>query len=140
MNAILTKDASVLILMSGETRFYLDGYVNIQNGRYWASENPHQLHQKPIHSSKVTVWYGVSKIQIVGPYLFEEGEPQLPTSRTKRFTQRHSEDRIKRESRGKIERKYREKSKKKGEKHLIYWHTQVKTWHGTRRAQMLEQS
>jgi hypothetical protein len=50
---ILDEDA--MIMMSDEARFLLDGTVNKQNYRYWEQENPQQLHQKPLHSSKVTV-------------------------------------------------------------------------------------
>lgn len=62
----------VVLIMSDEAHFHLDGYVNKQNCRYWAAENPRQLHQKPLHSTKVTVWCGISKLGIVGPYFFEE--------------------------------------------------------------------
>jgi hypothetical protein len=51
--------------------------VNKQNYRYWVQENPQQLHQKPLHSSKVTVWYGIAKFGIVGPYFFEEDNTSL---------------------------------------------------------------
>jgi hypothetical protein len=50
---ILEEDA--VIMMSNEAHFLLDGTVNKQNYRYWVQENPQQLHQKPLHSSKVTV-------------------------------------------------------------------------------------
>lgn len=73
MNAILTENADVTIFMSDEAHFHLDGYVNVQNCRYWALENPHELHQQPLHSLKVTVWCGIGNIGIVGPYFFEEG-------------------------------------------------------------------
>jgi hypothetical protein len=60
------------VIMSDEAHFQLDGTVNKQNCRYWAPENSQQLHQRPLHSSKVTVWCGVAKFAIVGPYFFEE--------------------------------------------------------------------
>jgi hypothetical protein len=65
---ILDEDA--VIIMSDEAHFLLDGTVNKQNYTYWAQENPQQLHQKPLHSSKVTVWCGIAKFGIVGPYFF----------------------------------------------------------------------
>jgi hypothetical protein len=64
-------------MMSDEAHFHLDGSVNKQNCRYWAAENPRQLHQRPLHSPKVTVWCGVTKFGIVGPYFFEEDKTSL---------------------------------------------------------------
>ena len=64
-------------MMSDEAHFHLDGFVNKQNYRYWATTNPRQLHQRPLHSLKVTVWCAVFPEGIVDPfvdpYFFEEG-------------------------------------------------------------------
>jgi hypothetical protein len=35
----------VIILMTDEAHFHLSGCVNEQNFRYWAEENPQELHQ-----------------------------------------------------------------------------------------------
>ena len=43
------------LIMSDEVHFHLNGTVNKQNFRYWASENPGELHQRPLRSPKVTV-------------------------------------------------------------------------------------
>jgi hypothetical protein len=43
------------VLMADEAYFYLSGYVNKQNYRYWASANLHELHQRPLHSERLTV-------------------------------------------------------------------------------------
>jgi len=74
MLTILTEDANAVVMMSDEAHFHLNGFLNKQNCRFWVAENPQELHQKPLHSSKVTVWCDVSKVGIVGPYFFEEGE------------------------------------------------------------------
>lgn len=68
-------DLSVIdnLYMSDEAHFHLSGYVNKQNCRFWAEDNPRQLHETPLHSQKVTVWCAISAQQIVGPYFFEEG-------------------------------------------------------------------
>lgn len=58
------------LIMSDEAHFELSGCVNKQNFRYWSSENPRQLHQRPLHSRKVTVWCGVARFGIIGPYFF----------------------------------------------------------------------
>jgi hypothetical protein len=47
--------------------------VNKQNFRYWAAENPRELHARPLQSPKVTVWCTLSSIGVIGPYFFEEG-------------------------------------------------------------------
>ena len=41
-----------MVLMSDEAHFHLNGAVNKQNCRYWAAENPREIHQKPLHSPK----------------------------------------------------------------------------------------
>ena len=53
--------------------FHLSGCVNKQNFRYWAPENPRQLHERPLHSPFVTVWCAVGSFGVWGPYFFEEG-------------------------------------------------------------------
>lgn len=59
---------SDLLIMSDEAHFYLSGHVNKHNMRYWSAVNPKELHQKPLHSPKVTVWCAVSTERIFGPY------------------------------------------------------------------------
>ena len=62
------------LLMSDEAHCHVSGYVNKQNCRYWATNNPHELHQRPLHSVKVTVWNAVSSHGIIGPNFFENEE------------------------------------------------------------------
>jgi hypothetical protein len=47
------------LLMSDEAKFFLSGFVNKQNFRYWSQENPGILHEKPQKDQKVVVWCGV---------------------------------------------------------------------------------
>ena len=49
------ENEDLTLIMSDEAHFHLNGTVNKQNSRYWASENPRELHQRPLHSPKVTV-------------------------------------------------------------------------------------
>jgi hypothetical protein len=65
------------VIMSDKAHFKLDGTVNKQNSRYWATENPQQLQQRPLHSSEVTVWCGVAKFVMVGPYFFGEDNSSI---------------------------------------------------------------
>jgi len=60
--------------MSDEAHFHLTGYVNKQNYRYWADSNPKEIHERPLHSSKVTAWCAVSSHGVIGPYVFENEE------------------------------------------------------------------
>jgi hypothetical protein len=39
-----------------EAWFHLSGYVNSQNCRFWSTENPHIIHELPLHSAKLGVW------------------------------------------------------------------------------------
>ena len=66
----LPQDA--LVFFSDEAHFHISGYVNKQNMRYWSPNNPHELHQRPLHCERVTVWCAFSRVGIIGPYFFEE--------------------------------------------------------------------
>jgi hypothetical protein len=70
------------LIMSDEAHFYLNRNVNKENFRYWATENPHMLHQKPPHSEKVKVWCSVSAFGVLGPYFFENATGQSVTVRS----------------------------------------------------------
>jgi hypothetical protein len=63
---------AAVVLFSDEAHFHLCGSVNKQNFRYWAENNPRQIHERPLHSPKVTVWCTISDLGIWGPYFFEE--------------------------------------------------------------------
>jgi hypothetical protein len=60
------------LFMTDEAHFHLSGFVNKQNFHDWSNVNPQQLHQKPLHSTRVTVWYGILSFGITGPYFFED--------------------------------------------------------------------
>ncbi|CAI6353807.1 unnamed protein product [Macrosiphum euphorbiae] len=72
MLSLFEVNDDILLFMSDEAHFHLDGFVNKQNCRYYAAENPQSLHERPLHSPKVTVWCALSKKLIIGPYFFEE--------------------------------------------------------------------
>jgi hypothetical protein len=52
--------------MSDEAWFQLSGFVNVQNTRYWVTENRHTIHKSPTSWSKVGVWYADSVRRIIG--------------------------------------------------------------------------
>ncbi|XP_039280784.1 uncharacterized protein LOC120350607 [Nilaparvata lugens] len=64
--------AMATLFCSDEAHFHLCGAVNKQNFRYWAANNPRQLHERPLNSPKVTVWCAVSQFGVIGPYFFED--------------------------------------------------------------------
>lgn len=70
MQVLFTDNPDVMMLMSDEAHFHLNGSVNKQNLRYWAPENPCNFHEKPLHSPKVTVWCAVGHLGIIRPYFF----------------------------------------------------------------------
>ena len=53
------------VLMTDEAHFHLSGYVNKQNYHYWAPENPQELHQRPLHSERLTVWCGIYLLEFL---------------------------------------------------------------------------
>ena len=59
------------IIFSDGAHFDLGGYVNKQNCRIWATENPHAYIEKPTHPKRVTVWCRFWSRGIIGPFLFE---------------------------------------------------------------------
>ena len=59
------------VIYSDEAWVHLDGYVNAQNYRMWASENPHEFRTTGLHPQKLGVWCGISRRRIIGPLFFE---------------------------------------------------------------------
>ena len=54
-----------------EAWFHLSGYTNTQNSRTWATENPHETFEKPLHDQKIGVLCAVSTSCIIGPIFFD---------------------------------------------------------------------
>jgi hypothetical protein len=68
------------VLSSDEAYFHLSGCINKQNFRYWAADNPRQLHERPLHSERVTVWCGIMEFGMIWPYFFEKERTVTVTS------------------------------------------------------------
>jgi hypothetical protein len=51
---------------------HLSGYIASQNSITCSAENPHALHEDRLHSSKIGVWFVVSRKQLAGSSIFEE--------------------------------------------------------------------
>ena len=73
--------------MSNEAHFHLTGYVNKQNFRYWAGENPRLLHESPLHAYKVTVWCEISASGIIGPFFFEDEAGNMLTVNSQHYVE-----------------------------------------------------
>jgi hypothetical protein len=56
--------------VSDEAWFHVSGNVNAQNSCIWDTENPHVLHQRPLHEMKVGVWCAVSARRVINPIFF----------------------------------------------------------------------
>ncbi len=64
-SAIEAKDLNVdKICFSDEAHFWLNGYVNKQNYRFWEMEQPFITQSKPLHPQSLTVWAAMSKHDI----------------------------------------------------------------------------
>jgi hypothetical protein len=74
---ILSDD--VITLMTDEAHVHLSVCVNKQNFRYWAEENPQQLHQQPLHSARVTIWCEVTNFGVISLYFFEDEDGHAVT-------------------------------------------------------------
>jgi hypothetical protein len=59
-------------MFSDEATFHTCGKVNRHNIRIWGSENPHSFREHVGDSNKVSVWYGMMKYRIIGPFFFIE--------------------------------------------------------------------
>ena len=59
------------IIMSDEAHFTLNGTVNKQNCRIYATENPQEIQEVTLHDEQVTVWCGVSAKTVIGPFFFQ---------------------------------------------------------------------
>jgi hypothetical protein len=60
------------VFYTDEARFHLSGYMNSQNNSYWSAENPHSIHEAPLHDVKIGVWCAISAHRIIGPVFFQE--------------------------------------------------------------------
>lgn len=69
----ILQDQYALFMISDKTHYHLDGYINKQNCRYWAHDNPRELHQQLRHGEKIMVLCALSKVRIIGPFFFDDG-------------------------------------------------------------------
>ena len=66
------NDLLDLTFFTDEAWFYLSGYVNSQNYRTWATENPYNFDEKDLHPLKIGIWIAISRRRIIGTIFFNE--------------------------------------------------------------------
>lgn len=60
------------IWFSDEAHFWLSGYVNKQNYRFWAAENPRIFETTSMKPQRITVWCAISELGIIGPVFLDQ--------------------------------------------------------------------
>ncbi|GFU55086.1 transposable element Tc3 transposase [Trichonephila clavipes] len=73
------------ILFSDEAHFWLNGYVNKQNCRFWSEANPQVYVETPLNPEKLTVWCALWAGGIIGPYFFKNDEGHNVTANGDRY-------------------------------------------------------
>ena len=56
--------ANAVLITSDEAHFYLSGFDNKQNFRYWSESNPTELQERPSFNEQVTMWCAVANFGI----------------------------------------------------------------------------
>ena len=60
------------VCFSDECTFFLNGFVNKHNCRYWDNENPHLFREEHTQfPQKINVWAGILGNEIIGPVFIE---------------------------------------------------------------------
>ena len=73
--------------MMDVANFHVCGNVDSQNCPYWATENPHDIHQKALHSEKFIVWCCVASFGVTDPYFFENEAGRAGTVNSACYTE-----------------------------------------------------
>jgi hypothetical protein len=63
---------TAVLFFTDEAHFHLWSTFNKQNFRYWSHNSPRGIHQRPLHSPKITVWCAIFEFGVWGPYFLEE--------------------------------------------------------------------
>ncbi|XP_018573282.1 uncharacterized protein LOC108912525 [Anoplophora glabripennis] len=66
------NDLLNLTFFSDQAWVHLSGYINSQNYRTWATENPHEFIKTSLHPQKIGICVAVSRRRIIGPIFFQE--------------------------------------------------------------------
>lgn len=74
------------VLWTDEAHFHLTGAINSWNCRVWSTSNPHECHEQPLWSPKLSVWIGFSGNFILDPYFFEDESGSTVTIRQDNYS------------------------------------------------------
>lgn len=66
MQELFNHYLNVIMLMSDEAHFHLNGSVVIQKFCSCAPQNPYKVPKNPIYSLKITVWSKVARFGVIG--------------------------------------------------------------------------
>lgn len=69
---IRNDDVLDVTFFSDEAWIHLSGYINSQNYRTWASQNPHNFVATTLHPQKLGIWVAMSRRRIIGPIIFRD--------------------------------------------------------------------
>ena len=83
----LDNDNLIHVLMMDEANLYHCGNIDSQNCCYWATENPRDIHQKPLHSGKVIVWFGAASFAVISHCFFEDEVCRAVTANSAHYTE-----------------------------------------------------
>jgi hypothetical protein len=61
-----------VLFVTDEAYFHVTGYVDSQNRRIWSDENPHTVHQIPLHDRKFAVWCALSARRVICTIFYHE--------------------------------------------------------------------
>ena len=73
------------IIFSDEAHFWLNGFINKQNMRYWSATNPNALLETPLFPQKVTVWCSFHAGGVIKPYFFVDENDRHVTVNGERY-------------------------------------------------------
>lgn len=66
--------------MFDEAHIKLSGKLNKQSIRYYSSENPKHVFERPLCPEKVSVWCGMARFGIIGLYFLEKDRENTVTN------------------------------------------------------------
>lgn len=73
------------VWFTDEAHFHLDGRINTRNNRFWGTEPPDMVEERPLHSLKCTAWCAVSCSGVIGPFWFEDRVGRTQTVSAERY-------------------------------------------------------
>ena len=73
------------ISFSDEAHFWLNGYVNNQNMRYWSDSKPQVFHESSLHAEKITTCCGLWAGDVIVPYFFRDDQDRYVTVNGNRY-------------------------------------------------------